>query len=271
MEKSVKIIFFVMILVLSTSLVHAGTKVTIKTLQYHQVEVIVADGTVTDYLKIGDYEGDADEYGDFTFNVDTSKPLINLYVHVKRYSEEIASETFMGEKTGKPLNFTVAPGGYELIETPKIVPNKTNLVATNESTTNETLVVNESVIEDSAITGSSVSIGNFFKSKIFYYILGGVVLLVIIFFIIRYFRKRNDHDEEPRKEIKVRKLSEIQQERNDKAIDYKGIIDNAEKKIKEAQNELNKLRKEDQIKAMKRKIAEDENELRRLRRGAGYS
>ena len=68
-KKSVGVILLILILVFSINLIYAGTKATIKTLQYHQVEVIVADGTITDYSKIGDYEGDANEYGDFTFNI----------------------------------------------------------------------------------------------------------------------------------------------------------------------------------------------------------
>ncbi|MFA4953577.1 MAG: hypothetical protein WC584_05115 [Candidatus Pacearchaeota archaeon] len=264
MERGVKIICLVMLLVLSTSFVYAGTKVTIKTLQYHQVEVIVADGTIADYSKIGNFKGDADQYGDFTFNVDTSKSLINLYVHVKRYSEEIASETFMGEKIGSPINLEVAPEGYELIETPKVTSNKTliNETAENETETNQTLLEDE--LDNFKLTG--YSIGDFFKSKTFYYSVGIIVLLVIIFFVVRFLRRRSSNREP--KEIVVRKLSEIQQGKTD---DYKSVIDDAEKKIREAQSELGRLRNEEQIRAMKRKIAEDENALIRLRRGGGFS
>jgi len=263
MEKSVKVVLVLMILILSTSFVYAGTKVTIKTLQYHQVEVIVADGTIQDYSKIGDFKGDADQYGDFTFNVDTSKNLINLYVHVKRYSEEISSEKFVGEKTGSPIYLEVAPDGYELLETPKI--SQTNVTVTNATLLigNETSNETDLELVNSKVTGSAIA--DFFKSKTFYYTLGGIILLVIVFFVIRFLRKMKLGN--PNREIKVRKLSEVQQERTE---DYRGVIKDAERKIEEAQNDLKRVRNEEQIKAMRRKIAEDENELIKLRRGAGF-
>lgn len=266
MERGVKIIFLLMLLVLSTSFVYAGTKVTVKTLQYHQIEVIVADGTITDFSKVGNFKGDADQYGDFTFNVDTSKPLINLYVHVKRYNEEIASETFIGEKIGKPLYFEVAPEGYELIETPKVTSNSSNSTTLNATLLGENESVNETNLEeiiDSKVTGSTI--GDFFKNKAFYYSIGIIILLMIIFFVVRFLRKRNANKEP--KEIKVRRLSEVQQEKTD---DYHSIIEDAERKIKEAQDELTRFKNEDKIKAMQRKIAEDEKELVRLKRSGGH-
>lgn len=266
MEKSVSAVFLVMILVLSTGFACAGTKVTVKTLQYHPVDIIVADGTIKDYSKIAEFKGDANEYGDFVFSVDTSKPLINLYVHVKNpsnYSDEIVSEKFMGEETGSSIYLEAAPEGYELIATPKAGSNKTNVTEMNATLleTNET--ANETNLEelsDSKFTGSAVA--DFLTSKTFYIIIGVIVVLVVLFFVIRFFRKRRS--ENPGQEIRVRKLSEIQQE---KSQDYRGVIDDAERKIKDAQDELRKLRSEEQIKAMRKKIADDERELMRLRRG----
>lgn len=264
MEKGVKVIFFVMLLVLSMGFISAGTKVTIKTLQYHQVQVIVADGTIKDYSKIADFKGDADQYGDFSFNLNTSKPSVDLYVHVKRYSDEIAYEKFVGEKTGAPIHLEVAPEGYDLIETPTEI-NQTNSTRINETllsneTANET---NSEVLSNSKITGSAIN--NFFKSSTFYYIIIFIVLLIIIFFVVRFFRRRKSND--GNQEIKVRKLSEIQQEKKE---DYRSVIEDAEGKIKEAQDELRRLKNEEQIKAMRRKIAEDENELIKLRHNSGF-
>ena len=259
-KKSVGVILLILILVFSINLIYAGTKATIKTLQYHQVEVIVADGTITDYSKIGDYEGDANEYGDFTFNINTSKPLVNLYVHVKRYNEEIASETFIGEKTGSPIHLEVAPEGYELIETPLITANKTESNETLLINNTELLTNNESE-KKSGLTGLTVS--SVFSKKVIYFTVGIIVLLVVIFFIVRFLRKRKNGN----KEIIIRKLSEMKQEREDKIGDYKEVIDDAERKIKEAQEEINKFKNQDKIKAMKRKLAEDEDELIKLRRG----
>ena len=258
------VVFFAVLLVLSTSFVYAGTKVTIKTLQYHQVEVIVADGTIQDYSKIGNFKGDADQYGDFTFNVDTNKALINLYVHVKRYDEEISNEKFIGEKTGSPIYREVAPEGYELLETPKITQNVTITNATLLDANETANTTNLEELTDSKVTGSTVS--SFFTSQTFYYGTGVIIILIIAFFAIRFYRKRRSNN--GGQEIRVKKLSEVQQEKTD---DYKGVIDDAERKIKEAQDELRRLRNEDQkIKAMRRKIAEDENELIKLRRGAGF-
>jgi len=236
--------------------------ITIKTLQYHWVEVTVGNGMITDFVKLEYHEGDADEYGDFVFNLDTTIPKVNLYITIKKDGKMgdaiFSNKKFLGEETDEPIYIELIPEGKELIVTPENVPEVNESL--NETLTEEGLDA-ENV--DSKITGYAV--GDFFKSKAFYIVLGVLVVLIIVLILVKIIRKRRANKND--REVKIKKLGEMKQERDEKIDDHKQIIEDAERKIREAQEEISLLKNQDKIKEMEKKISDDESELIKLRRG----
>lgn len=164
--------------------------------------------------------------------------------------------------------------------------NKTREVTTpgNETEINET-VSNESVeseplvneTKEESISGFAIGEDSGIFSKTNLMIYGGVILvLVIIFFMVGYIKKAKKNksllfggDEEGyQDDIKVRKLSEWASEQK-KLADNNNLeaLKEAESKLRLAQDELSKLKKQDRITELRKKISDEERELVRLRRG----
>ena len=266
MKKKVIGFIFCLVLLFGISFI-SSMQVTIKTLQYYWVEVTVADGTIADYSKLEQHDGDSDQYGDFVFNLNTTVPEINLYITVKKDGKMgeavFSNKKFIGETTDEPIYLELIPEGGKIIETPDVVSNES--VESNE-TLNESISEEESNADaqDSQITGSAV--GNFFKSKTFYIVLIVLVVLIVAVVLFKIIKSRRNNSS-PDREIKVRKLSEMKQERDEKIDDHRQVIEEAERKIKEAQEEISRLKNQDKIKDMERRISDEERELIRLRNG----
>ena len=105
----------------------------------------------------------------------------------------------------------------------------------------------------------------------FLYFFIGLVAIGGIFFLGVFVLKKRNGQYEPRKEVKgpqVRKLSDFLEERKHRMNEGYGVsLAEAEKKLKEAQVEINKLKNAGKIEQAKKKLVDDERNLMRLRRG----
>ncbi|NCO11165.1 hypothetical protein CO038_00320 [Candidatus Pacearchaeota archaeon CG_4_9_14_0_2_um_filter_39_13] len=156
------------------------------------------------------------------------------------------------------------PKGIEE-ETPVVEPSENN--ATEENVTEEAAELEPNVTlgqedasADGEITGQAVTGGPTEGiSKIFYYILAVVVLGGIIGFVVgRMIRTRK---------IKMGLIDAVPtKSKVVKEVDADELAD-AERKLMEAQAQINKLRSRDKIKQAEERLQRDRDELEKLRKG----
>ncbi|MCK5043510.1 hypothetical protein KAR52_00730 [Candidatus Pacearchaeota archaeon] len=240
------------------------TEIKIKTMPFHEVQVSVSKPMSQVFESWGNLKNHSDRYGDVSFVFSSDKYSFDLIVFIKKDNEKVMPPQKFLENfpAGEPIYFEIAPSGFTLIETPS-----TEIIEEVNVTENVTIGGEG---EDSQLTGSAIfgEDGLLSGGKI-YYITGGLLLLIAAFFIFKIIRKKIKFPKSPKqpKEIKIKKLSELEAEKKEDVRDDRKIIEDAEKKIKEAQEDIRKLRSEDKIKEAKKKIIEDEKELMRLRSG----
>lgn len=268
-EVGKRVVFLISLILLISSVSAMPTYIKIKTLQYHNAEVIVADGTIKDYSVIAKFKQEANEYGDVNFSLNTEKSKINIYVTIKKFEEEILKNKSYEVLTGKTYYWEFIPEGFEAIPTPDKTKIKEN-VSTNQTANESVTIVNNSADKGVITGGTMFGEGGIFSGKKILYILGGILLaLIIIFLVIWFIRKRKNsyYDGTPKDEIRIKKMSDFEQERRvqQTAGIGGGGIEEAERKIKEAQAEINRLKSEDRIKEMKKRIQDEEKELMRMR------
>lgn len=285
-----KAIFCLVILFLSLSIIAAAdTTIQVKTVPFKNINVVVVlcSGTIDAY-EAERFNKNADEYGDalFTFSIDD--PYFDMTIFVKDLitGDKVAYKKLERQNTGEDIYIEVVPKGFEIIETPGPEPeiNETLILEneTTEDTINETEEIQEDSEKKSKVSGKAIFGENDVLKKILYYA-GGIVLLAIIVFFVRKFIKSRGS-----KKIKIKKLSELKQEKEsqkkekeekkdvgekqeekqekeEKIDDYKEAIEDAQKKIKEAQDEINKLKNRDKIKEMEKRIEDEQRELKKLK------
>lgn len=239
------------------------TNIKIKTMPYHEVQITAFNPSSSSFESWGSLKNYSDQYGDATFTFSSDKYNFNLIVFIKKDNEKVmAPKKFLENfEAGEPIYLEVATSGFEFIETPtEIEINETELDE-NETIQNETIVGEGS----EPVTGFAIfGEGSIFSNKMFY-IITGIILLIAIggFFIFKNMKKTKKTP----KEIKIKKLSELKEEKKESIKDNKSIIEDAERKIREAQEDIRKIKNEDKIKDAKKKLIEDQKELMRLREG----
>ena len=157
----------------------------------------------------------------------------------------------------------------------------------NETTTNTTTnTTSETTSTNSAITGKAIIDYKEVFSKSKYYIFGAIAFLILGLMAFMIIKKRKAKDSNPYSSEKFtyKKLdTKINQAETDSFLSKitrstsssvspasSGKIDEAERKIKELQNEINKMKNEQIIKEAERKLEQDKQDLEKLRRSTGF-
>ena len=274
------VVFFLLIQLISAT----DTPIKIKTMPFHEVQLTIFDPEVTSSLSIFErFIGFSDMYGDAVFLFSSDEPSFGAAVFIKKDNVKIISKEFSGPYTsGEPLYLELAPSNFELIETPtdKTINQSENQTLVNETAINTNNSINNSInnsaeivaLENTSVAGEgnnqtiiglaiSGSEGIFSPPKV--YFLMGIAGIIILYFLINFFKIRGL--KEP-KEIKVTRLSELQERRkyNSQKTDRERI-EEAEKKIIDAQEEIKMIKHAERINDVKKRLIHDEKELIRLR------
>lgn len=275
-NKGVLGIFLLLILIQFTSAVTTSIKV--ETFSNHDI-MVSALRTGQVYNLIESFHGKSDVSGIFLATLTTdSIDEIDIKVWVKKNNTVIVTKRYDRYPTSSAINLEVYPDDY-IKPTPTVnTSNETDIVATTNGTVpvNNTVVVEnttETVTEasdsGSKLTGATVKEGES-SGKTLYYIIGAIVLLGIIGFTSAVVLRRRDFLSNP-KEVRVRKFSEIQRERQEmkgkSAEEYKRAYEAAQKKVEESQKEINRLKNQEKIKQIEDRISKERDEVNRLRRG----
>ncbi len=259
-----KLIFSLLVLVLLVQVTSAiDTEITIKTLPDHDVNINFLNPSPDNgIISFDKFDQNSGASGNLSYVFSSNAPKFDITVFVMKSTEKIVYERFDDNTAGEPLYLTLFPQGSEIIRNFEVVANQTlEENSTINETINETLEGDE---EETKITGSAFfGEEGFFSTNTTYYVSGVIILFGVGAFVFFKLKKKSKTS----KEIKLKKLNELQTEKKEELHDNKEIIEDAEKKIKEAQEDIRKIRNEDKIKEAKKKLIEDEKELMRLREG----
>ena len=278
MKKSCVVFLFVLLLAMPLMMA-VSTEVKIKTAPFSEVQMVVYDADIEVFTLLERYTGDSDKYGDISHDFDIADDTFHLKVFVKKDGETlVAGEKFLDNPSGEFVYLEAVPENFELISTPGFengiaIVNETNVIEeeTENLSRGETEVLTEDENAPKTIGFSVFGDAGILSKKNFYYFGGFLFLIVLVGFVVAGIKHKINASP---KEIKVKKLSELQKEQKEylkdkkgEVQDYKKIVEDAERKIAEAQADIKKIKNEEKIKEMKKKIAEDESELIKLREG----
>ncbi len=254
MLKKLLVIFFLSLFAMQFVL--AGeTEIKLKTPEFTEIHLTVLDPDA-DYSSYAIYKKVSDAYGDATFIYSGDALVFDLMVVLKKTDKTIYSNKFRENYVaGNPVYLEIIPEGYELKENPTISGNiisneDTNSTNSTEENTTAPVEEPETNSQEENITSknkSGILSFSFLKfdkengeSKSFkgLYIIGALVLL----FAIGFFIFKNYQTPSPRK-IKVTKLSEVQPPKPLDSKNVNTLIGDAEDRIKNAQKEIELLKK----------------------------
>lgn len=256
----------------------AMTKIEVKTVPHADVNLNIKDYKTNEIFEV--LVNSANEYGDANFIYDASENAFTIGYFVRdQYGSKVKSGSLANQIAGTNIYIEAVPEGFKIIETPPeeteknetVIeePNSTNANSTKESnlieeTENSEVIENEEGLEKTekvtafSISKESVSI----STQILYYAAGIIVLAILLFIFLRKRKKKIPSS----KEIKVKKLSELKKDKEERIKEQEDVIKEAEKKLEDAKKELQSIKKEDKISDLKKKIIEEEKELMRLRK-----
>lgn len=265
-----KLTLILTIFILLVQLISAvDTEITVKTLPGHKIMISALNpGEI--YSLIQSFHEDSGAIGEVSVVLSSTVNYFDVAVWVKKDNQVILYKKFEnGYPSGTPIVLELYPEWYIKEEKTNNLSLEENKTTSSENTTiiNETADIFEEKTEQQQnspnLGGSVISGQGFLSDKRIYYGIGifALLLIVAIFAI-----KLKNRSKKPR-EIKIRKLSDIQAEKKEKFQYAKKIIENAEKKINEAQEEIRRIKNQGKIEEVKKKILEDEKELARLREG----
>ena len=261
-----KLIFGLVVLILLVQITSAlDTEIKIKTLPDHKVMIsTLKPGEV--YSLIKSFHENSGASGEVSVVLSSAVDNFDISVWVKQDNQVIISEKFENQyPSGTPVVLELYPEWYTKPggETENVsLEENTTTSSENTAIINETETNIKEESENSEIVGFVIfGEQGFLSNKTIYYIIG-IIALLIGFLLIRKIKKKSKFP----KEIKIRKLSEVFSEKNNNNNDNKTIED-AERKIKEAQEEIRRIKNDDKIKEAEKKLLEDQKELKRLREG----
>ena len=240
------------------------TEIKVKTLPFHEVQVAIMDFSGGGSSTLYRFINNSNEYGDINFTYSSNELDFHLIVFIKKNNERVIHKQFKEIYiAGDPIYIELAPAGFEFIETP--VPVNETLNATIDNSTIESNETETEIIVDANVTENKFAIAGFvvfgeeglLSKKVIYYFFGIIVFLIIVFFALKVLKKklRNSKNSGDKGDVGVGKGRSKEE-----------TIEDAERKIKEAREEIEEIKNENKIRDAKKKIIEDEKELIRLRK-----
>ncbi|MFH1801485.1 MAG: hypothetical protein ABH804_01485 [archaeon] len=260
MKKAVMCFIFMMLAVQVVS--STITNINVKSIPGHEIQMTIIDSSSTVLER---FSGVTDEYGDVFFEYNSAKPTFDIILCLREDEETIFGPKKFIENylAGENLYLEFAPSWFKLIETPELVVNETNLTELLNETVDILLEENISEEKSSVLSGYFIS-GTEGILKYKYYIFGVVFFLFLVFFIFKT-KKYIKVEKQPR-EIKVKKMSDLRREKEEDVQRSKDL-EEAERRLREAQEEVNSIKNKDKINEIKKRIVEEQQELIRLRKG----
>src|SRR3989344_2152234 len=286
-----KIILTIMLLALAISLVSAvDTEIKVKTLPDHKVFIFVYPAG--ELQMIDSFYATSDSNGEVSFVNSVTKSKIDVLVKVTKDGQKIFLEKFEDYETGEPIYIRIdnekIDGTYTPNEDAK-AENTTNTTSVEENNTDAPIQTNNTeTIEEKTepISGAVVSEGKNkgTSSTIIYGVIIGLLVVAIAIFALNKVRssqtiKRKDGVDFPAKSTIMPTNPSYPSSSQSQSSSYTQTPDSfsgdsqeaemqrVEYKIREAQQELARMKNQERIKAAEAKLEVDRRELEKLRKG----
>jgi len=249
------------------------TIVQVETYPNHKLELNFLKASPLQNLETFRVNSDAQGKAEIKFS--TTQNFFDINAFVKSGTEVLVHYRFNEVTAGENVLLKLYKDNQEIVKGIEIATNTTlNNTSANSTNSANTTTQNDSVIENdtapsnAGITGLAADTPAkdypSFLSKNLYYILGAIVLIAIIVFVVFKIRKKSSWTGPS--DVKVRKLSDPHGEK-EKMSNYTKAIEDAERKINEAQAEIRKIKNQDRISEMRKRIDKEQQELRKLEKG----
>lgn len=286
------ILIFLTAFVLAVNIIAAAdTEIIVNTLPNHRVDISALRVSENPYDLIESFHENSGEEGVVSVTLSSDESTFNLAVWVKQDNSIVKYEKFEDEfPAGEPVNLELYPDWYlkqKEIEKQMAERNSpsvsSSVSAESNNTDNETTetIPLKNTSSNNAVdktnsneSGNKISFFNVAGSAVFgeegllskktvYYIIGGIVLIVLVFIGLKFVKK-----------MKGKSGSYF----NSGGKSDMDLIAADERKIREAKEEIERIKsrennseKEKKILEAKKKLIDDEKELIRLRRGGTFS
>ena len=252
------------------------TIVQVETYPNHKLELNFLKASPLQNLETFRVNSDAQGKAEIKFS--TTQNFFDINAFVKSGTEVLVHYRFNEVTAGENVLLKLYKDNQEIVKGIEIATNTTlNNTSANSTNSANTTTQNDSVIEndtapsnagitglaaDDIPTGEGVSDSPFGRNL--YYVLGAIILIAIIVFVVFKIRKKSSWTGPS--DVKVRKLSDPHGEK-EKMSNYTKAIEDAERKINEAQAEIRKIKNQDRISEMRKRIDKEQQELRKLEKG----
>src|SRR3989344_5509726 len=255
-------IILVLVLMMIPLVLAVNTQISVQSEKNSEIQLNVLNPDTGDALE--SFFNNTDDYGVARFISTAGLARVNFSVIVRKEGKIIGRvREFPAHYTGQPVSLDLATP----IIAKKVEVNTTNTTAapaanTTNTTTTANITENINASKNSGITGNVISETASSKSLI---IIGAVVLGVILIFLGYKFlpsilQKLRQNTPTSLTAIKISNMPK-REEQMPKELAI------AEKKLKEAMGEINRLKNQEKIKSAEQKLEEDKKELERLKRG----
>jgi len=277
-----KILVLGILLLLVGSVYAAEVKVNIETISNNTLLVSALDGDAV-YTLLDSKRVTSDEFGKAEVTLSVSSDVVDLGITLSKDGSKILYNRFEDYNINSPISLKIMPGGYigDAASDPALLANTENttepeandsdLLIPEENTgevqnSEETEIISNGT-ESQKVTGFSINkTGEMFKEK-WYYVVVVIVTIAVILAVIfgmksMSVKKQGASINNPEKPTVYKKFYDFEQEDNEDPR-----IKAAEEKIAQAQKDLKSIKNEDHIKQAEKKLQEDQERLEKLRRG----
>ncbi len=276
-------IISIIILLMFVSFVSAATEIKVKTLPNHKVSIFVLDADQT-FLSLDSFHKESDSSGLASAAYTGQKNKIDVLVKVSKDGKKVLSERFEDYKTGEPIFIRMdneeINGKY--VEKKVIVENGTEVendtkkdgeetTAVEEPTPSEESSTEEEPVVNQPATGGVIANDNSdgFFSWTFYLIVGGFLIAILVVLLIWKFSTHSSwmpipmHPQITGPQGALKKS----QDKGDVVGSSSRDVLKLEKKLEEAQREIRILKNKEKIRDAERRLEDDRQELEKLRKG----
>ncbi len=277
MKKKIYGILF-LLAIFSISFVSAiDTQINVRTWPNHKASILVfkAEG---DYTMLNSYHLNSGSTGEVSAVYSGDDSMIKITVKITKEGQTVLLQKFENEfATGSPIYLQVIPG--RILENYKQADEQRKQNITNQTATNQTVqnttqeaqtapeTMNSTITNTTeinfSITGAVISEKSDIKipSFVWYILLGLVIAGAIVFGFIKLKPKMTISKTQHHGRIALKPIShkELKNTTNQLA--------EAERKIREAQEEINKIKNKSKIDEVRLRIQKEQDELSRLEKG----
>lgn len=268
MKKEILIFAFLLAMLILPFASALDTEINVRTISQHKTHILVLADSDT-YGLLQDFHLNSDDFGNVQVVYSGEESSVNINVQIDEGYEKLMLEKFQSVPTGSPVYLQVIPGSVSdnylaldketeearAKQEAEALATETATVQTEETPIEES--VDEQPVEESKSGGITASAISDFASSVpsmVYYIVGG--LIIALAFVLFIFKN-------PRM---LKGLSKSPQVKSQSSID---TLEDAERKIEEAQKEIAKLRSKEKIFEAEKKLEQDRSALDDLRKQLG--